>query len=201
MPRPMIRFRDNTVQWLDWESNPRMIRSSSLRHCVQTGSWVQRIYRLDITDEHVDQTCNSLKKPQEVWSKHGVLYNKYKNIVQLAGSEICVYWTTARKICNIKSHTKFRPHPYQWITIPQQQTLCNTAVKTQVEQNPVKNLLQGSIRRCKTAMDDNVTLLLLETEWNKMQQGAGGSIAPGCPHFIWRDLFVTYVGSLIVLTL
>jgi len=87
----MIRLRDNAEQWLDWDSNPTMIRSSSLRHPVQTGSWGQRIYQQDITAVYVDETCNSLKKIQEVWSNHvGVLYNKDKNLAQLADSEICI---------------------------------------------------------------------------------------------------------------
>jgi len=44
----------------------------------------------------------------DIWLKHvGVLYNKYKNTVQLIGSEICVHSTVARKMYNIKYIRKY----------------------------------------------------------------------------------------------
>jgi len=40
-----------------------------------------------------------------MWPKRvGDLYNKYKNIVQLVDSEICVYWTVACRRYNIKKY-------------------------------------------------------------------------------------------------
>jgi hypothetical protein len=39
----------------------------------------------------------------ELWLKRlGALYNKYKNTVQLVGSEICLYYLIAWKMYNVK---------------------------------------------------------------------------------------------------
>ena len=118
--------------------------------------------------------------------------------MQLAGSEICIGLLHER--CAISDLIPNFDHiQISQKNVLQQQTLCNTAVKTYFEQNPVKTLLSGSIRQCNTATDDNATLLLLETERNK-NAARSGFIAPGCSYFIWRETFVTFVGSLIVLT-
>ena len=48
---------------------------------------------------HISQTCNSLKMANIYIAKTcRVVYNKYKNIVQLVGSEMCVYEPAAQKM-------------------------------------------------------------------------------------------------------
>jgi len=49
---------------------------------------------------HIDKSCTSLQLARNIWPAHiGVVTNKYKNIVQPLGDEICACQTVARNVC------------------------------------------------------------------------------------------------------